>query len=43
MKAAVLTAYDTPLEIRDDIEVAPPRPGEARIKIVASGVCHSDL
>jgi S-(hydroxymethyl)glutathione dehydrogenase / alcohol dehydrogenase len=43
MKAAVLPGADTPLEIRDDVEIAPPGPGEARIKVVASGVCHSDL
>jgi S-(hydroxymethyl)glutathione dehydrogenase / alcohol dehydrogenase len=43
MKAPVLTAYDTPLELRDDIEIAPPGPGEVRVKMVASGVCHSDL
>ena len=43
MKAAVLTAVDTPLETRDDIEIAPPGPGEVRVKVVASGVCHSDL
>ena len=43
MKAPVLTAYDTPLETRDDIEVAPPGPGEVKIRVVASGVCHSDL
>jgi S-(hydroxymethyl)glutathione dehydrogenase/alcohol dehydrogenase len=43
MKAAVLTGVDTPLEIRDDIEVASPGPGEVRIGIAASGVCHSDL
>jgi S-(hydroxymethyl)glutathione dehydrogenase/alcohol dehydrogenase len=43
MKAPVLTAYDTALEMRDDIEIAPPGPGEVRVKVVASGVCHSDL
>src|SRR4051794_35329698 len=43
MKAAVLTAVDTPLETRDDIEIAPPGPGECLVRIVASGVCHSDL
>ena len=43
MKAPVLTAYDTPLETRDDIEIAPPGPGEVKIKVIASGVCHSDL
>ncbi|MCU1356244.1 MAG: alcohol dehydrogenase [Acidimicrobiales bacterium] len=43
MKAAVLPGVDTPLETRDDIEIAPPGPGEVRVKVVASGVCHSDL
>ena len=43
MKAAVLTGVDTPLEIRDDIEIAAPGPGEVRIEMAASGVCHSDL
>jgi S-(hydroxymethyl)glutathione dehydrogenase/alcohol dehydrogenase len=42
-RAAVLTSVDTPLEIRDDVEVAAPGPGEVRIKVGASGVCHSDL
>ena len=42
-KAAVFTGVDTPLEIRDDIEVAAPAAGEVRIKLGASGVCHSDL
>jgi S-(hydroxymethyl)glutathione dehydrogenase/alcohol dehydrogenase len=41
--AAVLTGVGAPLEVRDDIEVAPPGPGEVRIKPGASGVCHSDL
>lgn len=43
MKAAVLTSVDTPLEVRDDIEIADPGPGEVRVRIAASGVCHSDL
>lgn len=43
MKAAVLPAIDAPIETRDDIEIAPPGPGEVRVKVVASGVCHSDL
>jgi S-(hydroxymethyl)glutathione dehydrogenase / alcohol dehydrogenase len=42
-KAAVLNAQDTPLEVRDDISVAAPKEGEIRVKMVASGVCHSDL
>ncbi len=43
MKAAVLTGVDTPLEIRDDVEIAAPGPGEIRVEVAASGVCHSDL
>jgi S-(hydroxymethyl)glutathione dehydrogenase/alcohol dehydrogenase len=43
MKAAVLPGTDQPIETRDDVEIAPPGPGEARVKVVASGVCHSDL
>ena len=43
MKAAVLPAFDAPIETRDDVEIAPPGPGAVRIKVMASGVCHSDL
>jgi S-(hydroxymethyl)glutathione dehydrogenase / alcohol dehydrogenase len=43
IKAAVLNGVDTPLEIRDDIELAPPGTGEVKITLGASGVCHSDL
>ena len=43
MKAAVLTEVGSDLEIRDDVEVAPPGPGEVAIEVAASGVCHSDL
>jgi S-(hydroxymethyl)glutathione dehydrogenase/alcohol dehydrogenase len=42
-KAAVLTGTDQPLEVRDDIEVAPPKAGEIKLRMAASGVCHSDL
>ena len=41
--AAVLKAVEQDLEVHDDIEIAPPGPGEAKVKIIASGVCHSDL
>jgi S-(hydroxymethyl)glutathione dehydrogenase/alcohol dehydrogenase len=41
--AAVLNALREDLYVHDDIEIAPPGPGEAEVKIVASGVCHSDL
>jgi len=42
-KAAVLTGLEQQLEIRDDIEVESPRAGEVKIRMAASGVCHSDL
>ncbi len=43
VRAAVLAALGQPLEIRDDVEVEDPRTGEVQVRIVASGVCHSDL
>ena len=43
VRAAVLTAVGQPLELRDDVEVADPRAGEVKVRVVASGVCHSDL
>ena len=43
VRAAVLPAVGKPLEIRDDIEVEDPHPGEVQVRIAASGVCHSDL
>lgn len=42
MKAAVLWERRTPLVV-EDLELADPAPGEARVRIGASGVCHSDL
>src|SRR4051794_37119161 len=42
-RAAVLTGLDQPLEIRDDIEMEAPRAGEIKVRMGASGVCHSDL
>ena len=41
--AAVLKGVGEDVHVHDDIEIAPPGPGEAKVKIVASGVCHSDL
>ncbi len=40
-RAAVAWAPGQPLEITD-IEVAPPRPGEVLLRVVATGVCHTD-
>lgn len=42
-RAAVLTGIGNPLEIRDDVEIEAPRAGEVKIRVAASGVCHSDL
>lgn len=42
MKAAVITSYGQPLEILD-VELNGPAAGEVKVKIEATGVCHSDL
>ena len=44
MRAAVLfeTGAET-LTVRDDLVVSDPGPGEVKIRIRATGVCHSDL
>lgn len=42
MKAAILPAYDAPLEIAD-VQIDKPGPGEVLLKTAATGVCHSDL
>ena len=41
-RAAVVWAVGEPFKM-ETIQVATPKAGEVRIKIVASGVCHSDL
>ena len=41
--AAILFEPNGALEVRDDVEVAEPGPGEVRVRTGASGVCHSDL
>ena len=43
MRAAVLTAPDRPLEIVDNLQVESPRPGEVLVRVLHSGICHSDL
>lgn len=43
MRAAILPGIDKPLEVYDDVTVDGPGPGEVRIRVVASGVCHSDV
>ncbi|HXV34694.1 MAG TPA: Zn-dependent alcohol dehydrogenase [Gaiellaceae bacterium] len=41
MRAAVLRELNSPLSV-EDVELAEPGPGEVTVRLVASGVCHSD-
>jgi S-(hydroxymethyl)glutathione dehydrogenase / alcohol dehydrogenase len=41
-RAAVLWERGRPLSV-EDVELAPPGPGEVLVEIKAAGVCHSDL
>jgi S-(hydroxymethyl)glutathione dehydrogenase / alcohol dehydrogenase len=41
-KAAILPGLEQPLEIHD-VELDSPHAGEVRVRMAASGVCHSDL
>jgi S-(hydroxymethyl)glutathione dehydrogenase / alcohol dehydrogenase len=43
MRAAILPALNEKLEVRDDVAVVGPGLGEVHVRIVASGVCHSDI
>ncbi len=43
MKAAILFALNKDLEIRDGVELNELKAGEVHVKLVASGVCHSDV
>lgn len=40
-KAAIAWGPDQPLSI-EEVEVMPPQAGEVRVRIVATGVCHTD-
>ena len=42
MRAAVLHDFNQPFVV-GQVELAPPAQGEVRVKIAASGVCHTDL
>jgi S-(hydroxymethyl)glutathione dehydrogenase/alcohol dehydrogenase len=42
VRAAVLYEYGSPLVV-EEVELDPPRQGEVLVRMVASGVCHSDL
>jgi S-(hydroxymethyl)glutathione dehydrogenase / alcohol dehydrogenase len=42
IRAAVLEEFAKPLEVQE-LELADPRDGEALVRLVACGVCHTDL
>jgi S-(hydroxymethyl)glutathione dehydrogenase / alcohol dehydrogenase len=42
IRAAVLERFGEPLEVQE-VELAEPRAGEALVRLVACGVCHTDL
>jgi S-(hydroxymethyl)glutathione dehydrogenase/alcohol dehydrogenase len=42
VRAVVFASPDDPIEVTD-VDLAPPGPGEVRVRIAAAGVCHSDL
>jgi len=41
-RAAVCRAFGKPLTI-EELELAPPGPGEVRVRIEACAICHSDI
>src|SRR5579884_3711242 len=42
IRAAVLEEFGKPLDVRE-VELAEPKAGEALVRLVACGVCHTDL
>jgi len=42
MRAAVLEQFGAPLEVQE-VELAEPKAGEVLVRLVACGVCHTDL
>ena len=42
MRAAVLYGWNEPFKV-EQVELRAPHQGEVRVKLAASGVCHSDL
>jgi S-(hydroxymethyl)glutathione dehydrogenase/alcohol dehydrogenase len=42
MRAAVLEEFGKPLQVQE-VDLAEPRAGEALVRLVACGVCHTDL
>jgi len=42
MKAAVCYAFGQPLSV-EEVEIDPPQPGEVKIRLAATAICHSDV
>jgi S-(hydroxymethyl)glutathione dehydrogenase / alcohol dehydrogenase len=42
MRAAVLEEFGAPLHVQE-VELDEPRTGEALVRLVACGVCHTDM
>ncbi len=42
MKAAVLTKYGSLLEIKE-VPIPEPGPNDLLVKLIACGICHTDL
>lgn len=42
MKAAVCYELDKPLVV-EEVDIDPPKPGEVKVKISATAICHSDI
>jgi propanol-preferring alcohol dehydrogenase len=42
MKAAVVHAFGRPLSI-EQVPIPTPEPGQVLVRVIASGVCHTDL
>ena len=42
MRAAVLEQFGQPLVVQD-VELDDPRPGEVLVRLLACGICHTDL
>ena len=43
MRAAILTAPNTPLEVAEDVQLGDVGPGQVRVRVAACGICHSDV
>ncbi len=43
MKAAIMRELNAPMEILDNVDLGELGPAEVHVKLVSSGVCHSDL